>query len=154
MASTFTVQRTAEIAAPAAVLHDLVDDFHQWRQWSPWEGLDDSLHREYGGAERGVGATYAWRGNRKAGEGRMEIVGSTPEQIDVRLEFLKPFKAVNPTTFRFDPVAGGTRVTWTMTGTQNLMMRLFSVVMPMDKLVGGDFEKGLAGLAEAAGEAG
>lgn len=154
MASTFVVQRSAEIAAPAGVLHGLVDDFRQWTRWSPWEGLDENLRREYSGPDHGVGAGYSWQGNRKAGAGRMEIVASTPEQIDLHLEFTRPFKAVNPTSFRFEPIEGGTRVTWTMTGTQHLMMRLFSVVMPMDKMVGGDFERGLAGLDRAAHEAG
>ncbi len=89
------VSRSTTIAADPALVHGLVNDFHEWTAWSPWEGVDDDLERTYSGADSGVGAHYAWRGNRKAGEGSMEIVATTPEQIDLVLTFLKPYKATN-----------------------------------------------------------
>jgi Polyketide cyclase / dehydrase and lipid transport len=146
----FNVVRGAHIEADPARVHDLIDDFHQWVDWSPWEGLDPALHREYTGPERGVGAHYAWRGNRKAGEGNMEIVGSNPQQIDVRLTFLKPWKATNAVVFTLTPSNSGTDVRWEMSGTNTGLAGVVTRVFKMERLVGKDFEKGLEGLKAAA----
>lgn len=108
------------------------------------------MERSYSGSAAGAGAKYAWNGNRKAGSGTMEIVESAePDIIRIRLEFTKPFKAVNPTTFTFTPSASGTQVPWTMTGENKGLGKLFALFMNMDKMVGTDFEKGLAALAGA-----
>jgi len=151
--STFEVTRSISVAAPPDQIFSLVNDFHQWRQWSPWEDLDPDLQRTYSGADAGVGAHYAWKGNRKAGEGSMEIVGSGPDGVDVDLTFLKPFKATNRVRLALNPTSQGTDVVWTMTGEQTGLMALFGKLVPMDRLVGKDFEKGLARL-KAAAEAG
>ncbi|WP_125611701.1 SRPBCC family protein [Specibacter cremeus] len=149
--STFSVTRNVLIPAPAGAVYRLVIDFHEWTKWSPWENLDSTMKREYSGSESGVGARYSWNGNRKAGSGTMEIAGvSEPDRIDIRLEFTRPMKAVNPTTFTFVPEGDGTRVTWTMTGESKGIGRVFAMFMNMDKMVGGDFEKGLAALSAAA----
>ena len=140
---SYEVSRSASIAADPARVHALVDDFHQWRQWSPWEDLDPDLERTYGGADHGVGATYSWKGNRKAGQGSMEITGSTPERVEVALAFLKPFKSESVVVCAIAPAAGGTEVTWTMSGEQKGMAGLFGRIVSMDKLVGKDFAKGL-----------
>jgi len=106
------------------------------------------MSRRYFGSESGAGAGYAWSGNRKAGSGTMEILESVPAtRIHIRLEFTKPFKALNPTTFTFRPVPGGTEVTWLMTGENKGLGRVFALFMHMDKMVGADFERGLAALA-------
>ena len=147
----FEVVRSTSIAAPADRIHGLIDDFHAWRSWSPWEEVDPALQREYSGPDSGVGARYAWEGNRKAGKGNMEIVGSAPERIDVRLTFEKPFKAVNDVAFTLDPGGNGaTGVTWRMTGTQKGFAALFGKVFSMDRLVGKDFERGLTRMKAAA----
>ena len=147
----FEVIRTATIAAPPEKVHGLIDDFHAWRAWSPWEDVDPDLHREYAGAESGVGARYAWQGNRKAGKGDMEIVGSAPERVDIRLTFEKPWKATNDISFELTPAAdGGTGVTWRMRGRTTGVAAVFGKVVPMDRLVGKDFEKGLARMKAAA----
>ncbi len=143
---SYTVTRSVDVEADPAACHALVDDFHTWTQWSPWEDTDPQLQRTYSGAERGVGARYAWSGNRKAGRGTMEIVGSTPERIDVQLVFEKPWKAENPVWFEFAPAATGTRVTWTMTGESSGVAAVFAKVVNMDRLLGRDFEKGLSRL--------
>lgn len=150
--STFTISRSTEIAAPPASVHALVDDFHQWVAWSPWEGLDPQLSRSYTGPDAGTGARYAWRGNRKAGAGSMEITDSTPEEIAITLAFLKPWKATNQVRFTFAPKEGGTTVTWEMSGEHAGLGKVFAVFMSMDKLVGKDFEKGLAALKALAEE--
>ncbi|MEH0109804.1 SRPBCC family protein [Tersicoccus sp. MR15.9] len=150
--SSFAISRSRVIDAPAETLFPLVDDFHRWTAWSPWEGAGPQLERTYSGPTAGVGARYSWRGDRKAGTGSMEITESVPHtRIGLTVEFTKPFKAVNPTTFTFDAAGGGsTRVTWTMTGQNRGLWSLVARIVPMDKLVGEDFEKGLEQLAAAA----
>ena len=149
--STYEVTRTAIIPAPAEEIFPLVNNFHEWTRWSPWESVDPAMQRSYTGPDSGIGARYAWSGNRKAGSGTMEIVESSqPNTIRIRLEFTKPFKTVNPTTFTFAPAANGTQVTWSMTGENKGIGKVFALFMNMDKMVGGDFEKGLASLAAVA----
>lgn len=143
---SFCISRATTIAADPALVHRLVNDFHEWQSWSPWEGLDPSMERTYSGADAGVGAHYAWVGNRKAGEGTMALTGSTPEQIDITLTFLKPWKATNEVTFVLTPSHGSTDVRWQMTGEQKGLMGLLGKVVPIDRIVGKDFEKGLARL--------
>ena len=148
--STFKVTRNALIPAPADDIFPLVNSFREWTKWSPWESADPAMDRSYSGNDSGVGARYAWSGNRKAGSGTMEIVASTaPNSIKIRLEFTKPFKAVNPTTFTLMQAGSGTQVTWTMTGENTGIGKVFALFMNMDKMVGTDFEKGLASLADA-----
>jgi hypothetical protein len=146
----FEVVRSAVVTAEPARVHRLINDFHKWVEWSPWEDLDPQLQRSYSGADSGVGARYAWSGNRKAGAGSMEIIGSADREIGVRLDFLKPMKATNMVTFILDPVETGTEVTWRMTGKQTGLMGVIGKFIPMDKFVGRDFEKGLARLQQAA----
>jgi hypothetical protein len=148
--STFEVTRTKQIDADPARIHALVNDFRRWREWSPWEDVDPDLQRDYSGAEAGEGARYSWKGNRKAGAGSMVITASTPRMVSIELTFLKPFKASNQIEFDLHDAAGGTLVTWRMTGEQKGLMALFAKFYPMDKLVGGDFEKGLDQLKAAA----
>jgi hypothetical protein len=147
----FEVVRGTTIAAPRERVHGLIDDFHAWREWSPWEDLDPNLKRDYSGAESGVGAKYAWEGNRKAGKGDMEIVSSTPERIEVRLVFEKPWKASNQVVYELTPAGGAaTDVTWRMRGRTTGFAALFGRIFTMDRLVGKDFEKGLARMKAAA----
>jgi hypothetical protein len=145
----FEVLRSTVVEAPRDRVHALIDDFHQWREWSPWEDVDPDLRRDYSGPQSGVGARYAWEGNRKAGKGNMEIVESTPERVGLRLQFEKPWKATNDVGFTLAPADGreeATAVTWRMTGATRGFAALFSKVMSMDRMVGKDFEKGLARL--------
>jgi len=145
----FSLSRSTRIQAPAARVHALLDDFHQWQRWSPWEGLDADLKRDYSGPAAGVGSTYHWSGNRKAGEGEMRMTESTTSRVAVDLDFLKPFKASNVTTFDLAPSGDGTDVTWTMTGTRSAVMSVMGKLF-FDKAIGGDFDKGLASLKREA----
>ncbi len=151
---SYSVQRSITVKAPAPRVHGLVDDFHEWTAWSPWEELDPALERTYSGPSSGVGAHYAWSGNRKAGVGSMEIIGSTPEEVVIALEFLKPFKSSSTTLFELSPTDGRTEVTWRMSGEQTGLMAVFGRFMNMDTLIGPDFEKGLARLKAAAEQPG
>ena len=150
MAATYTVERSRTVEAPPERVRELLEDFHAWPSWSPWEQLDPGMQRSYGGPPRGPGATYAWTGNRKAGRGRMELVSVTEERVEVALHFDKPFRSDNDIAFLLEPVEAGTRVTWRMTGPRPLAMRLAGLLLDMDKIVGKDFDRGLAQLAAAA----
>jgi uncharacterized protein YndB with AHSA1/START domain len=150
----FRITRTATIAAPPATIFAQVNDFHQWDAWSPWAKLDPAMKTTFDGPAEGPGALYTWSGNNDVGEGRMTIAESHPSDlVRIKLEFLKPFAATNTTEFTFKPEGGQTLVTWTMTGTNNFPAKAFGLFMNMDKMVGGDFEKGLAQL-KAVAEAG
>lgn len=152
--SSFLVERTTTVSASPEKIHALIDDFHNWTRWSPWEGADPELKRTYTGPDAGVGASYSWAGNRKAGAGSMTITDSKPGQIVVLdLFFTKPFKAENKTTFTIDPGPNGSEVTWAMSGENNWLFTLIGKVFPMDKVVGKDFEKGLAQLKREAEKA-
>jgi len=147
--SEFTIERSSTIDAPARAIYPHLIDFHAWKAWSPWEGLDPELKRDYSGADRGVGARYAWEGNRKAGRGAMEITDvSEPSKVTLRIDFEKPMKTTNTTVFELAEAGGATTVRWAMSGTQGLGGKIFSAVFNMDKVVGKDFEKGLAALGE------
>lgn len=143
---TFVVRRTAVIDAPPEALVARVEDFHQWRAWSPWEKMEPDMARTYEGPERGVGAAYAWTG-KKVGAGRMEIQKVVlAREVVFRLDFLKPFKATNTGRFTFEPEGAATRVTWSMEGGVPYVSKLMGLVFDMDKMIGKDFEAGLANL--------
>ncbi len=143
----FLVTRSATIAAPPATVFGHVNDFHKWADWSPWAKLDPTMKLIFEGPGAGKGAVYRWAGNSEVGEGQMTILDSKPgERVEILLEFIKPFAAVNNTEFVFKADAGQTVVTWNMSGTNNFMAKAFSLFVSMDKLVGGDFKKGLAQL--------
>ncbi|GAB89450.1 SRPBCC family protein [Gordonia rhizosphera] len=143
----YTVQRTQTIGAAPERIFPLLVDLHEWRQWSPWEDLDPDLQREYTGAERGVGAKYAWSGNRKAGKGTMEVAEvSEPERVAVNVTFEKPMKSSSTSVLTLEPRGDATTVTWTMTGPHSLLSRIAGPLGLMDRFIGKDFEKGLTTL--------
>ena len=143
--SEFNVVRSATISAPAPALFAQVNDFHKWEAWNPWGKLDPTMKQTYEGAPAGTGAIYTWSGNDEVGEGRMTITESRPSDlIRIKLEFFKPFAATNTAEFTFKPEGNQTAVTWSMTGNNNFMAKAVHLFMNMDKMVGGQFEKGLA----------
>ena len=148
--SAFTISRSTTIAAPPDEVRAHVEDFREWRHWSPWEDLDPNLRRTYTGPEKGVGATYAWEGSRKAGAGSMEITAATPESLMIELRFLKPWRATHQVVLTFAPEGTGTHATWTMTGTHAGLAKLFARFINVEKLIGPDFDKGLAKLKQLA----
>ena len=149
--SDFRVERSAVVAAPAPVVFAQVNDFHNWDTWSPFAKLDPAAKQTFEGPRAGTGAALAWAGNRQAGEGRMTITESRPyELIRFRLDFVKPFAVTNTAEFTFTPQGVQTAVTWSMSGRQNFMAKAFCMFMSMDKMVGGEFEKGLAQMKSVA----
>lgn len=144
---TFQVRRSASFKAAPDSIWPYLDDFHNWPAWSPWERMDTAMTRTYSGAPNGVGAVYAWSGNKKVGTGRMEITGAGPDSsLTIALDFLAPFEAHNTTHFSLAPAGDSTTVTWTMSGPSTYMSKLMSVFVSMDRMVGPDFEAGLANL--------
>jgi hypothetical protein len=142
----FRIERSATMRAPAQDAFAQVNEFQNWRAWSPWEKIDPALKRSYEGPKAGSGASYAWQGNKDVGEGRMTITESRPaELVRIKLEFFKPFAATNTAEFSFKPAgADSTAVTWTMTGQNNFLSKAICMFVNMDKMVGGMFEQGLA----------
>jgi uncharacterized protein YndB with AHSA1/START domain len=147
---TFRVERSAMIKAPPDKIFPLIADFHRWGQWPPYETRDPAMKRTYGGAERGQGATYAWEGDKNVGTGHMEILDAPPpHKVVIKLDFLKPFEAHNTAEFTLQPQGGGTRVTWAMQGPTPFIGKIMHVFINMDRMVGADFETGLANLRTA-----
>ena len=148
--SDFRVARSATISAPPPAVFAQVNDFHKWEAWNPWGKIDPAMKQTYEGAPAGPGAIYTWSGNNEVGEGRMTITDSRPSDlIRVKLEFFKPFAATNTAEFAFKPEGNQTLVTWSMFGEKNFMAKAVHLVMNMDKMIGGQFEKGLADMKSA-----
>ena len=148
MADTFRIARSATIAAPPERIAPHIQDFHAWEKWSPYEKLDPQMKKTFSGSERGVGASYAWEGNSKAGAGSMTIAAATPLKISIALHFTKPMRSENTAEFTLEPERAGTRVTWTMIGPKNLLMKVMGVFVNMDKMIGQAFDEGLGKLKE------
>ena len=144
---TFSVQRSTSIKAPPEKIFAVINDFHRWPDWSPWERLDPAMKRTQSGAASGKGAIYEWDGNSKAGAGRMEIIESTPaSKLGIQLDFIKPFEGHNIAEFSLTPEADATRVSWVMHGPTPFVSKVMQVFVSMDTLIGKDFEEGLANL--------
>jgi hypothetical protein len=141
----FSISRSLKMDAPPEVVAGFINDFHAWDKWSPWDALDPNQKKTYQGPASGVGAITAWKGE-KTGEGRMTLTQAMPTQTNIKLEFIKPMTATHETVFQFQPEGPSTLVTWTMSGTHDFMGKAFSLFMDMDKMIGADFEKGLADL--------
>ncbi|MFY0522891.1 SRPBCC family protein [Archangium gephyra] len=149
--STYSVQRTATFKAAPDITFALVNDFHNWGGWSPWDKLDPNQKTTFEGAATGVGAKYGWSGNDQVGEGRMTIEESkVNELVRIKLEFIRPFESTSPTTFTFAPAAEGVSVTWKMDGTNTFMGKAFSLFVNMDAMLGKDFDNGLAAMGKIA----
>ena len=143
----FSVRREITVQAPAEKIFPLINDFHQWVAWSPYEHKDTGMKRTYSGTESGKGAVYGWDGNNNVGSGRMEILESAvPSKIVIKLDFFKPFEGHNTAEFTMLPQGGGTHVTWLMHGPAPFMNKLMQVFMNLDKMIGKDFEAGLVNL--------
>lgn len=150
MSKPIVISRQITINAPMERVHALVADLREWRQWSPWEDLDPAMERTYSTPASGVGASYGWSGNKKAGKGQMTITTDRPNLVALQLRYEKPFPADNKVEFQLTPVGAATQVVWQVTAPTNFIMRMFNVVKMLDKMMGSDFEKGLARLKSVA----
>jgi len=144
---TFTVRRATTVKAAPEAIFPLINDFHQWGTWSPYETKDPAMKRTYSGTASGKGAVYAWQGNKNVGSGRMEILDSSaPSKIVIKLDFFAPFEGHNTAEFTMLPQGDVTNVTWLMHGPVPFMAKIMHVLMNIDRMVGKDFEIGLANL--------
>jgi len=142
----FHVERSAVINAPPPVVFEHVNDLHKWQAWSPWVKMDPKATTTFAGPNAGRDAAMSWDG-KKTGKDTMTITESRPAELVVfRLDFEKPFKGTDTAQFTFAPENGSTKVTWSMDGHQNYMMKVVGLVMNCDKMMGGAFEDGLASL--------
>jgi uncharacterized protein YndB with AHSA1/START domain len=145
--ATFSVRRATTVEAPAEKIFPLINDFHQWGSWSPYENKDPAMKRTYSGAASGKGAVYAWDGNKNVGSGKMEILeASAPSKVVIKLDFITPFEGHNTAEFTMLPQGDATNLTWVMRGPMPFMMKVLHVFINMDRMIGKDFEAGLANL--------
>jgi hypothetical protein len=149
---TYHVERSTTVAAPAATVFGVVDDLAVWKEWSPWDKRDPAMKKTMSATTTGVGASYAWEGNKEVGKGKMTIIDSRPnERVAQKLEFVEPFQSVAEVSFAFKAEGPeSTKVTWAMDGKHNFISKAMNVVKPMDKMIGPDFEGGLASLKKVA----
>lgn len=148
---SFRVERKATVKADPGKVFPCINDFHNWAAWSPFEKIDPNMRKTFSGAANGKGAVYEWSGNNKAGTGRMEILeSSAPSKVTIKLDFLKPFEGHNTSEFTMSPKGDSTEVTWAMHGPSAFMMKVMHVFVSMDKMMGKDFEEGLANLKAVA----
>ncbi len=144
---TFRVERATSIKAPPEKIFALIDDLHAWSAWSPFEKKDPAMKRNLSGAPNGKGAVYEWEGNKEIGKGRMEITDtSPPSRVSIKLDFVKPFEAHNVVDFTLVPQGDATNVTWAIHGPSPFISRVIGIFCNMDKMIGKDFETGLASL--------
>jgi hypothetical protein len=145
--SEMRVARSVSIATPASVPFTQVNDLHRWQEISPYAKLDLTASYSFDGPSAGPEATLSWIGNNKIGEGRMTIIESRPDElVRMKLEFIKPFASTCVAEFTFQPNRDQTNVTWSMIGPKNFMCKAIGLFMSMDKMVGSQFEEGLANL--------
>jgi hypothetical protein len=148
---SFNVQRTTNIKAPSEQIFPLINDFHSWGSWSPWEKVDPTMKRTHSGAASGMGAVYEWEGNAKVGKGRMEITDAAPpSKVTIKLDFLKPIEGHNIAEFTLEPQGDSTNVTWAMHGPAPFISKVIQVFVSMDSMVGKEFDTGLANLKSIA----
>lgn len=148
---TLSIERSIEIHATPENIFALIDDFHNWSQWAPQDREDPTIRRSFSGPESGVGAESEWTSEGRAGAGHMAITESVaPERAVIDVQFVKPFVAHNVNTFALEPDGAATKVTWRMQGTNVYMLKLMSVLVNMDRMMGEHFENGLRDLKSAA----
>jgi uncharacterized protein YndB with AHSA1/START domain len=141
----YRVMRSATFAAPPAAVFPLINDFHKWDDWSPWAKIDPAMKKTIEGPSSGAGSIYTWSGNNDVGEGRMTILDSQPnDRVRIKLEFIRPFASTAITELTLKPEGSGTTVNWDMAGENNFVSKAFGLFVNMDKMIGADFEKGLA----------
>ena len=145
----FRVERSATIAAPAQALFEQVNDHHNFNKWNPFLKLDPNVKNTYSGPDAGVGAVCAWDGNSDIGAGSATITESKPgELVRMRMDWIRPMAGVAIVDFTFKPEGDKTVVTWAMAGKNGFMGKLVSVFMDCDKMIGPQFEQGLADLGK------
>lgn len=145
--STFRVERSTSIQAPVDRIYPLINDLRRFNTWNPYANKDPAMRTVYGGPESGTGASFDFDGNKDVGRGSVRIVdAANPERIAMMLDMSAPFECHNAIEFRLLPKGDTTQVTWSMQGDSPFFARVVGLFMNMDRMVGGDFDAGLAKL--------
>lgn len=149
--NTFRIERSIDIEAPADKIFPLINDYKNWRSWSPYEKVDPAMQRTFSGAPNGKGSVYEWTGNKNIGHGRMEILeAAPPSKIVIKLDFFSPFEAHNIAEFIMRSQGNATHVTWAMHGPSPYMAKVMQMFFSMDRMVGGQFQQGLTSMKAVA----
>ena len=143
---TFRVERSTTVQANPEKVHGLINDMRQFNTWNPYNRKDPAMRGEYRGPASGPGAAYHFEGNQDVGKGSLQIVATAPRQVTMQLHMIEPFEGRNTVDFILSPQAGATQVTWAMHGPSPFISRVVGVVFDLDRMIGRDFETGLAGL--------
>jgi len=148
--NTFHVERTIDIKASPEKLFGLINDFRQWDAWTPYN-KDPAMKKTYSDKTSGKGASYAWEGNKEVGKGEIAITESEPNsRIAFDLHMIEPFEGRNHVVIALKAAGGTTTVTWILEDHHSYFLKLMSVFINMDKMIGNDFETGLARLKSIA----
>lgn len=143
----FRVERSVRIQAPAPQLFGLIDNLRQMNRWNPYNKKDPAMKLVYQGPEAGPGAAFEFDGNKEVGAGRIGVTASqAPTRVAMTLDMARPFAAHNDIEFTLAPDGDATRVTWAMQGPSPYIGKLMGLIFNMDRMIGGDFERGLADL--------
>ena len=144
---TFQIARSIAIKAPPEKIFPMINDPHAFNTWNPFLKMDPATKLAYRGPASGKGAGHDWDGNSQVGKGSLEITDSLPSsRIVMKLDMIKPMEAHNRVEFTLEPKGDATQVTWVMSGPSPYVAKVMSTVFSMDRMVGGEFEKGLADL--------
>lgn len=146
----FTIARSATVNAPPEKVHALINDLRAFNTWNPFDKKDPNIRGTYKGPAAGPGAHYAFQGNKEVGSGSLEIVQSEPQRVTMRLDMLEPFEAHNTVQFSLARRGNATEVTWVMDGRTPYLAKIMHIFFDVDRMVGGEFEKGLADLKSRA----
>lgn len=147
----FRIERSTNIQASPEKIFTLINDFKQWEKWSPWEKIDPALKRTYSGSASGIGAIYAWHGDKNVGQGNMEIIEASPfSKVTIKLDLIAPFAAHNTVEFTLIKKGGTTNLTQAMYGSRPYISKLMELFFSMEKMIGGKYEEGLANLKNIA----
>jgi uncharacterized protein YndB with AHSA1/START domain len=149
----FSVTRSVLVNAPPARAYALVVDPREWKKWSVWNRRDPAMQITYSGPSAGVGAAWAWK-SRSEGDGRMVFAAADPDRRVAYELYFPDFGTTSGGELRFEPEGNATRVSWTMNGDMgsNPLFRWFALFA--DRMVGKDFDAGLANLKTLAEQPG
>ncbi len=144
---TFAVERTMAMKAPADRIFPYINDLHRFATWSPFERKDPGMKRAFSGPASGKGARYDWDGDSSVGQGYIAILeSSAPDRVVMGLDMVRPLRVHNTVEFKLETRGEATNVTWSMRGRVPYAAKIAHVIFDMDRMVGGDFEAGLASL--------
>jgi hypothetical protein len=133
--SSYTVEKTMEMNAPAEKCYNMVTDLNNYRDWNPWSKMEPDAQKNIQGTPKTPGHSFEWIG-KKIGHGKLTLKRvDTNKSADLDLEFFKPFKSKADDNWTFTESGGKTTVTWKNSG---------GLPFPMARLMGPMITKNLS----------